>query len=185
MTANPLAVIVTELGRFEIPHMLAGSFASAYHGDPRTTRDIDLVVDPTRDALERFVQGLDPRRFYVSPEAAREAFERRGQFNVVLLDSGWKADLILMKDRDFSRSEFRRRQAAVIAGVEVFVATAEDTIVAKLEWARAGESERQVRDVVGILATSGASLDRGYLERWIEELGLRSLWDRVSSEQES
>jgi len=90
-------VIVTELRRFGIPHMLAGSFASAYHGDPRTTRVIDLVVDPTRDALERFVQGLEPERFYVSPEAAREDFERRGQFNVVLLDSGWKADLILRK----------------------------------------------------------------------------------------
>jgi len=182
VTANPLAVIVTELRRFGIPHMLAGSFASAYHGDPRTTRDIDFVVDPTRDALERFVQGLEPERFYVSPEAAREAFERRGQFNVVLLDSGWKADLILRKDRRFSRSEFERRQAAVIAGVEVFVATAEDTIVAKLEWARAGESERQLRDVVGILETSGERLDRGYLERWIEELGLRSLWDRARSE---
>lgn len=182
MTANPLAVIVTELERFGIPHMLTGSFASSYHGDPRTTRDIDLVVDPTRDALERFVQGLEPERFYVSPEAAREAFERRGQFNVVLLDSGWKADLILRKDRPFSRSEFERRQAAAIAGVEVFVATAEDTIVAKLEWARAGESERQIRDVVGILEVSGESLDRSYLERWTEELGLRALWDRVRSE---
>jgi hypothetical protein len=70
----------------------------------------------------------------------------------------------------------------VIAGVEVFVATAEDTIVAKLEWARAGESERQLRDVVGILETSGERLDRGYLERWIEELGLRSLWDRALAE---
>lgn len=182
MTANPLAVIVTELERFGIPHMLAGSFASSYHGDPRTTQDIDLVIDPARDALERFVQGLDPQHFYVSPEAAREAFERRGQFNVVMLDSGWKVDLILRKDRPFSRSEFERRQTAGIAGVEVPVASAEDTIVAKLEWARSGESERQLRDVVGILQMSGESLDRPYIEGWVEELGVGVLWRRALSD---
>ena len=184
MTADPLATIVAELRRFGIPHMLAGSFASSYHGDPRTTQDIDLVIDPTRDALERFVCALEPERFYVSPEAAREAFEGRGQFNVVLLDSGWKADLILRRDRPFSHSEFQRRRAAEIAGVEVSIATAEDTIVAKLEWARSGESERQIRDVVGILEMSGESLDRRYIERWVDELGLRAQWERARSEVE-
>jgi hypothetical protein len=185
VTGGPLATIVQELRRFEIPHMLAGSFASSYHGDPRTTQDIDLVIDPAQDALERFVQGLDAQRFYVSPEAAREAFERRGQFNVVMLDSGWKVDLILRKDRPFSRSEFERRQTAGIAGVEVPVASAEDTIVAKLEWARSGGSERQLRDVVGILQMSGEGLDRPYIDRWVEELGLGSLWRRALSDSEA
>jgi hypothetical protein len=182
---HPLAAIVSELQRFGIPHMLAGSFASTYHGHPRTTNDIDLVIDPTREALESFVRGLPPERFYVSPEAARMAFDRRGQFNVVLLDSGWKVDLILRRDRPFSRSEFERRRAAEIAGVPVFVATAEDTIVAKLEWARAGEAERQLRDVRGILDLSGEHLDRVYVAHWVAELGLQSLWERVSSAAES
>jgi hypothetical protein len=140
------------------------------------------VIDSSREALERFERELERERFYVSSEAARDAFERRGQFNVVLLDSGWKADLILRKDRPFSRAEFERRQPAEIAGVQVFVATAEDTIVAKLEWARAGESERQLRDVIGILEVSGDRLDRRYIERWIGELGLAPLWQRVQSE---
>lgn len=124
VSLHPLAAIVSELRRFEIPHMLAGSVASTYHGDPRTTNDIDLVIDPTHEALAGFVHGLDPERFYVSTETA---------LNVVLLDPGWKADLILRKERPFSRAEFERRQPAEIAGVAVFVATAEDTIVAKLE----------------------------------------------------
>jgi hypothetical protein len=184
VTAHPLAVIVSELQRFGISHMLAGSFASTYHGDPRTTNDIDLVIDPSREALGRFVRGLDPERFYVSAETAREAFERRGQFNVVLLDSGWKADLILRKDRAFSRAEFERRQPVEIFGVQVHVATAEDTVIAKLEWARAGESERQLRDVIGILAASGERLDRDYIARWVAELGLQAIWDRAKSEVE-
>ncbi|MEN8160170.1 MAG: hypothetical protein ABFS41_08880 [Myxococcota bacterium] len=184
MSLHPLAAIVSELDRFGIPHMLAGSFASTYHGHPRTTNDIDLVIDPSRTALDEFVRALDPDRFYVSAEAARTAYERRGQFNVVLLDSGWKADLILRKERPFSRAEFERREPAEIAGTPLFVATAEDTIVAKLEWARAGESERQLRDVVGILEVSGEGLDRAYIARWVSELGLEDLWDRASAEVE-
>jgi hypothetical protein len=164
--------------------MLAGSFASTYHGDPRTTNDIDLVIDPSREKLERFVRGLDPERFYVSAETAQSAFERRGQFNVVLLESGWKADLILRKERAFSEAEFARREAAQIAGVEVFVATAEDTVIAKLEWAQAGESERQLRDVIGVLEVSGPGLDRDYVERWVAELGLEALWRRANAEAE-
>ena len=135
---HPLARIVRELERAGIEHMLAGSFASTYHGEPRTTADIDLVIDPNREALDLFVRQADPASIYVSREAIDEAWRRRGQFNVVLLDSGWKVDLILRKERAFSEQEFARRKLAEIAGVRVFVATAEDTIVAKLEWARAG-----------------------------------------------
>lgn len=159
--------------------MLAGSFASTFHGDPRTTNDIDLVIDCDREALDRLLRQLDPRRYYASAEAADEAWRRRGQFNVVLLESGWKIDLILRKERAFSRSEFARRQRAEIAGIEVWVATAEDTIVAKLEWAKAGESERQLRDVAGVLAMRAGDLDREYLERWVRELGLADIWIRV------
>jgi len=182
VTSDPLQIIVRELERFEIPYMLAGSFASTYHGSPRTTHGIDLVIAPTRQNLERFVGGLDSERFYVSASAAQEAWAKRGQFNVVLLGSGWKVDLILRKDRPFSRSEFERRQRVDIDGMEVWVATAEDTIVAKLEWARAGQSERQIRDVVGILELSGDGLDRAYIEHWIAELGLEDLWARAISE---
>jgi hypothetical protein len=184
VSVHPLAAIVSELDRFAIPHMLAGSFASTYHGSPRTTNDIDLVIDPSRAALEGFVRGLDPERYYVGAEAARAAFERRGPFNVVLLDSGWKADLILRKERAFSRAEFGRRKPAEIAGVRVFVATAEDTIVAKLEWAQAGESERQLRDVAGILEVAGDTLDRAYLARWVSELGLGDVWARAEARAE-
>ena len=165
--------------------MVAGSFASTFHGEPRTTQDIDLVIDPVRAALDAFVESLDPEAFYVSPEAADEAWRRRGQFNVVLLDSGWKVDLILRKDRPFSHSEFRRRESVDLAGVEVFIATAEDTILAKLEWAKEGESERQLRDVRGVLGMRGTDLDLAYIERWARELGVSDLWDRVRARSRS
>lgn len=100
---HPLRQIVGELDRAGIEYMLVGSFASTSHGDPRTTNDIDFVIDCDRASLERFVRQLDPDLFYVSPEAADEAWRRRAQFNVVILGSGWKIDLILRKSRPFSR----------------------------------------------------------------------------------
>ncbi len=162
--------------------MLAGSFASSFHGDPRTTNDIDLVIDPTRQTLLDFVRSLDPAATYASEEAALDAFERRGQFNVVLLVSGWKVDLILCKRRAFSRSEFERRVRVSIDGTAVFIATAEDTIIAKLEWAKGGESQRQLRDVRGILELRGDDLDRAYIETWVRELSLEEQWRAVRSD---
>jgi hypothetical protein len=180
--AEPLRRVIAALDASGIPHMVAGSFASTHHGVPRATNDIDLVIDPSQSALERFARGLDPQSFYVSPEAALEAWRRRGQFNVIDLSAGWKIDLILRKDRPFSREEFGRRAPAVVFGIKVFVATAEDTILAKLEWARLGESERQLRDVVGVLEMQGDRLDRAYLERWAAELGVTALWHRARAE---
>jgi hypothetical protein len=179
-----LARIVAALDAAGIPAMVAGSFASTFHGEPRTTLDIDLVIDPSRESLDRFVRGLEPSAFYVSGEAADQAWRQRGLFNVVDLASGWKIDLILRKERPFSRSEFDRRMPARILGVAVHVATAEDTILAKLEWAQLGESERQLRDVVGVIELCGPSLDRAYIERWARELGVESLWQRARVEAE-
>ena len=165
-----LAEIVRRLDAASIPHMVAGSIASTHHGEPRTTQDIDFVIDPSGSALGSFVGGLDPDRFYVGDAAG--AFERRDQFNVIDVQSGWKVDLIIRKERPFSRSEFDRRQPVVIAGVRTAVATVEDTILAKLEWGRAGGSDRQLRDVVGMLAVQRERVDLSYLDRWATDLGV-------------
>jgi hypothetical protein len=159
--------------------MLAGSFASSYHGQLRTTYDIDLVIAPDRASLLRFIETLPEEDYYVSREAAIDALGRRSQFNVIDLASGWKVDLIIRKNRAFSIAEFERRESAEILGVRLRVASAEDTILAKLEWAKKGGSERQLRDIRGILDVKGESLDRHWIERWLDDLEVRSLWEEV------
>ena len=173
-----LARLASKLRDAGIPYMLTGSFASTYHGTPRTTQDLDLVIDPRPASLRALLASLSQDEYYVSEPAAIDALQRRGQFNVIDLVTGWKADLIVRKDRDFSREEFGRRQAGRVLDTPVFVATAEDTVLAKLEWARKGESERQLRDVAGVLAVS-TDLDIEYIERWAGRLGLRELWQEV------
>lgn len=171
-SADTLRLVIEALDAAGIGHMLAGSFASSLHGMARTTADIDLVIDPPREALDDFLDQLDTERFYVDPATARAAFAARDQFNVVDVTNGWKVDLIVRKDRPFSISEFERRAPGVVLGVETSVATAEDTIVAKLEWAQLGGSDRQLLDVIEILRIQGSTLDGAYLDRWAEDLGL-------------
>lgn len=173
--SNTLQTIVDALDAAGIDHMIAGSFASSLHGLARTTADIDLVVDPTPASLERLLASLDLDRFYVDAGAARRALGSRDQFNVVDTTNGWKVDLIIRKDRAFSVAEFGRRTPTTIIGVPTFVATAEDTVLAKLEWPRLGGSERQQRDVVEILRIQGAAIDHDHLETWAEALGVTDL----------
>lgn len=174
-----LARIVGALEQAQIPHMVAGSFASAHHGVPRTTHDIDLVIDPPIEALRAFVASLPPEAYYVSEEASIDALRRRSMFNVIDMATGWKVDLIIRRSRPFSIEEFRRRTRARLIGTDVFVATPEDTILSKLEWSLMSGSERQLRDVAGVVEVKGDALDVGYIERWAEEIGVLDLWRRV------
>jgi hypothetical protein len=168
------------LNEAHIPFMLTGSLAAAFYGTPRATQDIDLVIDPSRPQLERLVELLGASGLYVSGDAAIEAFERGGQFNAIDAETGWKADLIVRKEREFSIGEFERRQPSRLFGVDLTLATVEDLIIAKLEWSELGDSELQRRDILQLLDATGSSLDHAYLERWLRSLGLERAWAEVT-----
>ena len=176
-----LVGVVRLLKNLGVPYMVVGSMASSHHGRPRSTHDADVVIEPTSKSLELLVHRLSDSGFYVDPRRAHDAFVSRRQFNVIDMESASKVDLIIRKDRPFSREELRRRKEAEIGdGVEVVLATAEDTILSKLEWARkSGESEKQIHDVAGIVDVRAAELDREYIERWARELGVLDLWKLV------
>lgn len=161
-----------------VPYMVAGSFASNLHGVPRMTQDADIVIDADEQTALRLVRLLEPE-FYVSEDAAREAVRLCRMFNAIHLDTGFKIDLVMKKRRPFSAEELRRRQPASLAGREVDFASAEDTILAKLEWAKLGDSDRQFGDAVGIIQVQGQRLDWPYLERWATALALDDLLARA------
>jgi len=155
-----------------IPYMVAGSLGSSLHGRPRATNDVDLVIDPTEPAFQRFLDSLGSD-YYVSQEAARAALKARSAFNVIDIRTGWKADLRVRAARTFSTMEFGRRQKAIILGIEVWVLSPEDAILSKLEWAKESASEQQMRDVLGVLQIQGGELDEHYLWKWAESLGVQ------------
>jgi hypothetical protein len=174
-----LGRLTTLLDRASIPYMLAGSFASSFHGEPRTTQDIDLVVDADVEGIRRLLAALPADAYYADEQAALEAVRRRSRFNLIDMATGWKADLIVRKARPFSQAEFARRQQVDLLGVRLWMASPEDVVVSKLEWARKAGSERQLRDVRGILAAKTDALDLAYIGQWVAALGLAEEWRRV------
>lgn len=175
-----LTRLAGKLTAARVPHMVVGSFASSFHGVPRSSQDLDLVIDPELASLRGFLADLPRAEYYADEDAALDALRRREQFNVVDMATAWKADLIVRKARPFSLEEMRRRREVDLFDARIFVASAEDTLISKLEWAkRGGGSELQLRDASGILQLRGAELDRPYIERWVAELGLEDLWLRA------
>lgn len=177
-----LVGLVRVLEDLAVPHMVTGSVASSFHGRPRSTHDADVVIDPTPAQLEALVRALLAAGHYVDAARARDALLRRGQFNVVDARCAFKIDLIVRKDRPFSREELGRRQMVELApDRRVALASAEDTILSKLEWSKkAGRSEKQLEDAAGVLAVS-PGIDRAYVERWARELGVEQLWREISA----
>lgn len=171
--------LVTALDQIQIPYMVTGSFASSAHGRVRATEDIDVVIAPTRQQVLDLVEEFPADRYYADKDAALEAVEQQSQFNIIDVESAWKADLIIRKEREFSRTEFQRRHAYVINGLRVYLATAEDVLIAKLEWAHAGGSERQIEDAAGIIDGQGSDLDAAYVEGWARKLGLEDEWRKA------
>lgn len=164
-----------------VPYMLTGSFASAFHGSPRTTQDVDVVIAPTLGSLNALLRQFPHEKYYVSREAALQAYGSESLFNVIDMDSGWKIDFIIRKSRPFSTEEFSRRKQADLLGTTLFVASAEDVILSKLEWAKLSESERQLNDVAGIVRTQGDGLDFNYVKRWVAALSLESQWQSAQA----
>jgi hypothetical protein len=183
---DPLAVALAftaVLDRLGIPYVIGGSFASSVHGEPRSTNDIDVVADLRIDLIARFVAELGPD-YYVSVEAAREAVRTEGTFNVIHMQGGIKIDVFVAGRDQFNQERLAHREAVqpvVDSERTLFVDVAEHSIVRKLEWFRRGGevSERQWRDVLGMLRVQGERLDKNRLHQWATRLGVIDLLERA------
>lgn len=121
--------------------MVTGSFASTHYGAPRSTQDIDIVISSDQEQLRSLVKSLGADEYYVGLDAALDAHRRLSLFNIIDHKTGWKIDLIFRESRPFSLEEFDRRHKTRLHGIDLYVATPEDIIIAKLEWAKIGLSD--------------------------------------------
>jgi hypothetical protein len=160
-----------------VPYMVTGSLVSSVHGVPRATQDIDVVVEPTREQLSALMDYFGEPTYDSDKDDAVDALRRRSMFSVIDRRGIWKIDFIVRKERPFSYREFGRRQKVEILGLSVYAATPEDMVLAKLEWAKLGESERQIKDAAGIIEIQGSNLDLDYVERWVAALGIEDQWN--------
>jgi len=186
--ADALARLLELLDRAEIHYYIGGSVASSTHGIPRTTMDVDLVADINPDQIDELV-GLLQAEFYADATMIREGLARGRSFNLIHYGSAYKFDVFPLRKDDYSRIEFDRRAFAEIRSlgpepIACAIATAEDTILRKLEWYRAGgeTSERQWNDLRGVLKVSGPRLDLAYLRQWAPNLKVDDLLERLLAE---
>ena len=166
--------LTTALDSVGIPYMLSGSLGSSFHGHPRATNDIDLVIHPTQSQLHTLLQTLG-KDGYVSSQTAQDALRLGSMFNVIDHHSGYKADLIIRKNRPFSREEFGRRQQVNIMGLKVWVVSPEDIILSKLEWSKNSDSTIQLQDALEVMIVQADGIDLNYLRKWAKELAIEDL----------
>ncbi len=172
-----LKLLLGILRECHIDYMVTGSFVSSLQGEPRATHDIDIVIQLELSSIPELGKSFPPPRFYLSESAIKEAIEHRGMFNLIDTTTGDKADFWILTRDPFDVSRFARKISEEIFGIKMNVSRAEDTILAKLRWARLSRgSEKQFTDALRVFEVQYENLDLAYLEKWAHQLQVEELW---------
>ena len=181
---SALAPVLRVLRDLGVRHFVGGSIASSSHGVARSSVDGDVVAELAARRVAPLVSALE-ETYYVPEERIRDAVARRRSFNLMHLESMLKIVVFVSRDRPFDRRACDRSLPASLAGeggTALPVCSAEDTVLAKLEWYRGEVSERQWTDVLGVLRAAEGALDLGYLRQGAVELRVGDLLDRALDE---
>lgn len=179
----PYELLERVVGIFErlgIPYLVTGSVAAMAYGEPRLTNDIDIVAGVTEEQIPALAAAFPAEDYYISAEMIREAVREQDQFNIIHPASGLKIDVIIRRDTPFDQSRFQRvRRIHPAPSYEADFAAPEDVIIKKMEYYREGGSEKHLRDITGMLLTSGNEIDRDYIALWAGRLGLTEIWSAI------
>ena len=175
-----LALVTARLDAEGIAYMVTGSMAAGYYGQPRMTRDVDLVVQLQPGDPER-LEALLSDAFLLSADVVRAAMAHETMFNAIHLEAFVKVDFVIRKREPYRVAEFARRRKVVLDSHSMWMVAPEDLILTKLAWARGSASEVQARDVRGVIVVQGQRLDWPYLEAWADRLGLTTALEAVRS----
>lgn len=191
MQNEPVEVTLKVTGVLEslgVSYLIGGSLASTLYGMVRTTQDSDIVADMRLEHLAPFVAALRDE-FFVDDEMIVEAIQRNSSFNIIHRETMFKVDVFIPSPRPFLQAQLARAQRQTFVfetEVGAKFASPEDTILSKLEWYRLGGevSERQWRDILGVLKTQAGELDLTYLRQWAGDLKVSDLLERALKEAE-
>lgn len=165
-----LADTAAMLDFLDLPWMLVGSYASGTWGYPRMTHDIDIVIAYRERDIPRLVEAFQDR-YYIDDRMLLDGVKRKTKVNFVFNETGHYVDLWPLKDSDYDHLSLERRVRTDCQGVQVWVSTPEDTIIAKLRWHKSSGSEMQLRDVFHLFRLQ-RDLDSGYLTNWARFFGV-------------
>ncbi len=181
-----LKKVIQALDQAGIQYMITGSVASSLQGEPRSTHDIDMVIAIQISTAKKLVEAFPPPVFYLDEDSILEAINWQSMFNLIDVTAGDKVDFWILTDEPFDKLRFSRKISEEFMGIKMRVSTPEDTILAKLRWAKlSGGSEKQFTDALRVYEVQYGKLDIDYLKHWTKQLGIESLWKRLTNEAET
>ena len=184
--SEPIAValrIGAILERIEVRYTIGGSIAASFAGEPRSTLDIDIVAELTHAHVEALMTAL-AEQFYCSAEAVHRAIDAAGTVNLIDQGTSTKVDVFIAGGTPLDSKQLDRRLAVEIGDGRIYIHPPEDILLQKLRWYKkgGGVSDRQWRDILSIIRTQGARLDRAYLTANAPALDVEALLDRALRE---
>lgn len=169
-----------------VSYIVTGSIASSYYGYPRATHDIDFVVETPRVDISKIQNafGRLDSNFLFDRDNFLEILENSSQFDIYHIESGIKIDIWVLGTDPFDNEKFRRKHFVSIDDIKIPFISAEDLILTKLLWCKEVESERHMRDCVGVFKVQGDKLDQEYIRTWAKKLGVEKLHTEVIEKDE-
>jgi hypothetical protein len=175
-----LKKVLHALNEHAFPYMLTGSIVSSIQGEPRLSHDIDVIISGTHRILNILRDHFDETEYYFDATAIKEAIASQQMFNVIDINSGDKIDFWMLTDSAFDASRFARKIHLILFNEIAWISTPEDTILAKMLWAKkSGGSEKQLTDVRRVYEVNAPTIDRTYIEKWCVILGVKEYWNTI------
>jgi hypothetical protein len=177
MTAEQIVYqVIDALNAANIHYMLLGSFSSNFYGVARSTRDVDFVVQLGSVTPMQLAEKLGPA-FRLDPQISFETITATSRFVASHRASAFTVEFFLLSDDPHDMERFSRRCHEVVQGHDAYVASPEDVVITKLRWSKAGNRRKDIDDVRNVIRVQRDALDWGYIERWCDVHGTRSLLD--------
>lgn len=188
MAPEELLKNITEiLAELKIPYAITGGFAVSVWGNPRSTADIDIVVELIEKnvgPLAKKVLSLD-KNLYIDEDMAREAIAHKGEFNFIDPDCGMKVDFFVMDNTPYNKLKIKRAILRDLCGAKALFVSPEDLILGKLNWSKETHSQKQFEDIKTVLRNEGIKLDYDYMNKWAEKHGTTEILNKLIKENKN
>ena len=171
------------LDRINIPYFVTGALAVVYYGEPRTTHDIDLVVEIKEKNIDTLVKNFK-KEFFIDEISITTAIQENSMFNIVHKDTGFKVDFWMLGEDNFSKERFARRTQVKILNTKIYLPTPEDVIIKKLEWYKMSDIDKHYFDAVGVYRIQKEKLDNNYIISWCRHKSVLNIWEKMQKESD-
>lgn len=172
-----LLIFVRLLTQYKVAYLLSGSFAVSYYGFPRSTHDIDFVIEVKEEDLQNLIKAIKElgKSYLFNQDEIVQSVKTSSQFNIYHIDTGIKIDFWPIKNNIFEKNKFKKSKEFTFNNQKIKVVSPEDLILTKLLWCKEIKSERHLRDCIGIMKVQGDKLDMNYLIQWANTLKIKDL----------